>query len=195
MKIIELKFRDENYEETLLSHLRNRVFHLTTEKALKNILRTSCIFNNKSGNFPINCSSENSLGHQRGWVCLFDFRNRSEHEIQKTRESYYDYFGPTWFRQYFKSHIKLNLAYLILSPKHYKELIANSFAHEEYKRTNKYYQYVPNTECWYPGDIPLQHIEKTILLRVYKNAPINNPHLYALHLIEYEQQRTKRSKA
>lgn len=182
MQTIELKFRDEDYEGKLMPHLRDQVFHVTTEKAFKNIIKDSYIHHNQSGQFPLNTSSDKSFGRNNGWVCLFDFRMKSESEIEKTKSCYY-FLGPTWFWEYFKKHSKLNIVYLILNSTCHDRIIPNSAARGNCG------QYVPITECWFPGNVPVEYIEKVVMLKVYESAPVHNQYAYALHLIEYEDRK------
>lgn len=174
MQTIELKFRDQDYEDKLMSHLRDQVFHITTEKAFKNIIKDSYICHNKSGQFPLNTSSDKSLGRNNGWVCLFDFRIKSEAEIQNTRLCY-DFLGPSWFWEYFKEHRKLSIVYLILNPGCYDKIIFNKAAKKNCE------QYIPRTECWFPGDIPVEYVDKVVMLKVYKSVPVQI-HVYTLFI-------------
>lgn len=59
-------------------------------------------------------------------------------------------------------------------------------------KTNPYEHYIPKTECWYPGDIPLGCLEKTLLVKIYKTAPKDNPFLYAHHQLLVESERKKK---
>lgn len=167
MQTIELKFKDKDYEDEVMLHLRGQVFHMTTEKAFKNIIKTSYIYNNKNGRFPLNTSSEKSFGRNNGWVCLFDFRMKSDAVIHKTKSCYY-FLGPSWFWTDFKRHQKyltqkLSIAYLILNPSYYNKLVPNSAA------SRSCGQYIPDTECWFHGDISIAYIDKVVMLKAYRS--------------------------
>ena len=183
MEIIELNFETEDYLEDLMCHLAGQIFHLTSEASFKLIQKEKYIKNNKNGEFQLNVSSDNSFGRKNGWVCLFDFKNKTEEEIQKTI-SCYTFWGPSWFWEYTEDYKKIALAYLIISPECFDQIVPNSRAPEVFKKTGEYQQYIPKTECWFPGKVPISCVKKVIIVRSCVDAPKNNPFLYAHHLMQ-----------
>ncbi len=80
----------EKLEETLLPRLAGSVFHVTTQEAAKQILADGEIANNKSGQFKFMYpQAEHSYFRQRGCVCFFDLRSKSQEEIEEALTKYY----------------------------------------------------------------------------------------------------------
>ncbi|TAK09462.1 hypothetical protein EPO44_01260 [bacterium] len=167
MNIETLSYTDR---ECLLDRLRGGVFHLTTRDAYEAIQKAGEISNNKSARFPLNTSSQNSLGRLLGCVCLFDLRNDTPEVIQNTLECYY-FLGPTWFARHEDDCIVWDLAYLFLSPEYYDLIIPNSEVHDYYKKTGKYLHAIPASEVWVKDKIPLSWIEKVFLVTIREPAP------------------------
>lgn len=170
MEKIVLTFNEQAYDDEVMYHLGGTVFHLTTAKAYRNIRKTKAICSNANGQFPVNTASENSFGRCRGWVCLFDFRGKTDAEIEDGRLRY-NFLGPSWFWQYFKEYKKLDIIYLILSESCYHEIVPNKVAWEAFRATGEYKHFVPDVECWFPDSLSLTKIRKTLVLRVIESAP------------------------
>lgn len=171
--IIENKSIDDR--KVLLDCLKNHVFHVTTSDAFKNIQETGEISNNWSGELPINTSSQNSYGRLKGYVCLFDLRNRTEEVIQHTLDCYY-FLGPTWFMKHGRRFLYWNLVYLFLKEEYHDRLISNSKVFEHWRKTEVYLQAIPDTEVWIEERIPLSWIKKVLVVKIREAAPdINTP--------------------
>jgi len=165
-----------------LNRLRGKVFHLTTKKAFEKIKTDGFIFNNKNGRFGLNTSSENSFGREQGWICFFDLRNKSDQDIEETLIRY-NFLGPSWFCEYGVEFSEMNMAYLILNSSSYDKLIRNESPKSSWIENKKGMMYIPETECWYPGDLPLSFIKETIVVRIFQDAPKHNRFLYDHHLM------------
>jgi hypothetical protein len=187
MEKVILEFKDQAYQDQLMPHLKNEVFHLTTMKAFRNIVKTKTICNNMNGQFPINCGSDNSFGRKNGCVCLFDFRGKSEAAIQETMFKY-NFLGPSWFWQYLRKCKKLSIVYLILNESCYDNIVPNTVAWETFRVKGEYQQLIPETECWFPGKISTKKIKKAVFLRVREAAPSDGL-LKFLHMSEYRNKR------
>jgi hypothetical protein len=170
MDIEKLKTDDR---EVVLDRLRGRVFHLTSWAAYGEIQRIGEISNNQAGAFSINTGSQNSFGRLHSCVCLFDLRHYNADIIKKTLGCY-DFLGPPWFAKHGKKYISWALAYLILDPQYYDQIIPNSWVHDHCRETGENLQAIPNSEVWVEGKIPLSWIEKALLVKVREPAPDRN---------------------
>jgi hypothetical protein len=184
-------YRDDNYKDDLLSRLRENVFHVTTIKAYESILKDGFIFANQEGQYLINVGSQKSVGRYKGWVCLFDLRGKNDKEIDAALNCYY-FLGPHWFEEYSPDYTELKLAYLIISSSHYIHLIPNKVARTCWTDGSGYTQYIPKVECWFPGNLPVDYIEKVLRVRIYASVPKDNPFLYAHHMIALNEQENKK---
>jgi hypothetical protein len=165
----QLQCNNNEAFENIVPHLRGKIFHITTEQAFKQIQRDGKIRNNKDGSLGFNSNSEASFGRNRGWVCLFDFRD--EETIVPTL-SYYAFHSPP-----FKSsaHVSSDsrIVYIFLNQESYSHIIPNDVAWKIYQEEGGQYPHrVPKTECWYPGDIPLTCIDNALLVSVRKSVGI-----------------------
>ena len=89
----------------------------------------------------------------------------------------YDFLRPDWLTTHELEQTESHLAYLFLHPARYADLIPNS-------RGQISDFFVPKVECWYPGDMPLAHIEAVLFVRIIENVP-TDPFLRALYHVEY----------
>jgi len=192
MIVDEIIYTDQDHAADLLERLHDTVFHLTTKEAFDQIQRDVYIFHNRERRFALNIASENSFGRNRGWVCLFDLRGHPEATIKETRKKY-NFLEPSWFKRYYTKYTESHLAYLFLDPKTYPALVSNQTAANIRKATNRNNHYVPKTECWYPGDLPLTAIGSVLLVQIYTSAPTHNLLLYAHHRCEVERERKRRN--
>jgi hypothetical protein len=191
MIVSEFEYIDRDPGDDLLDNLRETVFHLTTRVAFDQIRQDGLVYQNKDGRFALNPTSETSFGRLKGWVCLFDLRNRSQDVIDDTLQMYY-FLRPSWFVLYDPDYAQADLAYLILDRDAYKKIIPNETARREWSNTGKYRHYVPQTECWFPGNLPIKYIERVLLIRVHKSVSKDNEFYYAHHMLAVEQQRKRR---
>ena len=190
MIIDQIEYINKDFEEDLLERLRGNIFHLTTKRAFELIKEKGFVYHNKNNEFALNPMSEKSFGRNRGWVCLFDLRKQSREIIDETLIKY-NFLRPSWFIRHEPEFTELNLAYLFVHPRVYNRIIPNDTANKVWLETNKYEHYVPKAECWYPSNMPLECVGKVLLVRIYENAPKDNPFLYAHHLIAVEEERVK----
>ena len=171
-----ISYINKDYRNDLLRHLTGRIFHVTTATAFDYIQEDNYIFHNKSGRLPIHRSSENSYGRKNGWVCLFDLRNQSNETIRDALIKY-DFLRPNWLVDHKLEQTESHLTYLFLKPASYSEIIPNS-------QGQPYAFFVPQVECWYPGDMPLGHIDSVLFVRIVENVP-TNPLFRAAYYVEY----------
>jgi len=189
MEITRMEIADVDLAVALLPHLRGRVFHVTNQTSFKEIHRCGAILNNRDERFALNVASGKSFGRQRGWVCLFDLRECTNKTIKETLDKYY-FLEPSWFMRYTPDYTISELTYLFLKSKAYPELVSCDVAKKEWLENGRYGHYVPNTEAWYLGDIPLSLVESVLLVTIRTEAPKNDPFLYAHHQLNYERQQS-----
>jgi hypothetical protein len=170
--IRHLEYINRAHKDDLLKQLIGQVFHLTTKQAFEQIKSEGFVFHNQSQRFNINTGSENSSGRKRGWVCLFDLRNKSGEDIGETLIRY-NFLGPEWFRVSNKEFSELNLTYLILDSSFYEKIVPNEEVKEWIKKKQSEF-YIPRTECWYPGDMPLACIHEAIVVKIFQDVPKDN---------------------
>ena len=133
-----------------------KVFHVTSFKSYCVILREGMIKTNKEGDFKFTFpQSEISYGRKRGYVCLFDLREKSNDIIEEGLMKYY-FLNPY--------HTQNSPVFLIISPFLYSNLIYDAKAREE---DTKYEEmFIPYVECWYPGSISLKYVGEILEVKV-----------------------------
>ncbi len=171
METQSIEFIDTEYKDQLLGLLRDKVFHVTTVKAFESIQKDGFIYGNQDAKYPLNESSLKSFGRCRGWVCLFDLRGKGDKEIENGLNCYY-FLMPSWFEELNESehYTEWRLVYLYLSHAYYKDLTPNREASQNDKRS----QFIPEVECWYPGNIPIGHIEKSLCVRIRRTFNLDS---------------------
>jgi len=180
MDIQSIDFIDMQYRDELLGLLREKVFHVTSEKSYRRIQKDRFIFANQDEKYPLNAGSLKSFGCYRGWICLFDLRGKSDKEIDDALMCYY-FLGPSWFKKSYQTHTEYRFVYLLLSETCYDHLVPNREGRASLKDGSGYIQYIPGVECWFPGEISTQLIEKAICVRIRNSIPEDNPFLSAHH--------------
>lgn len=188
MEIRSIDFIDTQYRDELLGLLKEKVFHVTSAKAYRRIRKDGFIFANQDEKYPLNTGSLKSFGRYRGWVCLFDLRGKSDNEIDDALMCY-SFLGPSWFKEYYQNYTEYRFVYLLLSETCYNSLVPNREGRTSWKDGSGYTQYVPCVECWFPGKIPIQLIEKAICVRIRNYVPKDNPFLYAHHRLALKEKR------
>ena len=160
MFIKKLVYNKNNYRDKLLNELRYSIFHLTNYTNFKNIQKDGVIFNNKDKILPLNTSSEGSFGRRKGWICLFNLIDCSN-KIIKDELIKYNFLDSQVINS---PRFNDNPIYLILNPKYYDEIIQNEFARKNYIINGQPTLYIPFVECWYPSDLPLEKINKVLIV-------------------------------
>jgi hypothetical protein len=150
-----IECKHSELEDTVLPLLIDTVFHVTNEKGFKGIMSDGFIRNNKDDIFEYSFSqSKNSYGRKKGYICLFDFRNKSEDIIQNALLKYY-FLHPF--------HDENRTYFFQISAVTYPNLIDVTEAKREigYSRV-----WIPKVECWFPHDFSIEYIEKVIDVRI-----------------------------
>jgi hypothetical protein len=155
----------------LLPRLRERVFHVTPIDNLSGIEAAGAIQHNGDKKFAFASSmSENSYGRRRNWLCLFDFRGKTEKTLRDVRS---DYMFEDPFQVVVHPFLEMpedspaaSTAYLFLHCEAYSRLIpAANVQQEAVWRT-----LIRKVECWYPEDIPLSLIELVLVVNIDRTA-------------------------
>lgn len=187
-RAVQIKHLDINGGDlrvVLLPRLRERVFHVTSQANFEKIRRARAVLHNRDRRFPLNIASENSFGRKKGWVCLFDLRNCDDQTLEDTLDNKYCFLRPPWFVKYEPNSTISNVCYLFLDSRAQSELVSYKSA----KRECPCGHYIPKTEAWYPGEIPLPRIESVLLVTSRTEAPTG--YARVLHEIEYRDQQQK----
>lgn len=162
MRVEYLTYIDEDHHEPLLHRLRGRVFHMTKWSAMEQIRLHGRV---KHDAAPLtHVTYDNSFARQKGYVCLFDLRGATEDAIERTIEDYM-FLGPAFLRERNDLYEEDYLAYLIVDPNAAHLLVPNASAYGSGTH------YIPQTECWYPGDMPLVCVERILCVRARRNRP------------------------
>jgi len=186
MNIRRINYTRENFRDNLLAQLKGKVFHVTSEDNFWSIKEEGIIFQNREGIFPLNTSSEGSLGRKMESICFNDLREISDGNLESSLRKY-DFLEPSWFIRYTQESTILELAYLILNKNAWPKIINYKDLKNPYK-TYGPNLYVPNTECWIKGDVSLELIAETLLVKIQKKAPTDNQRMYEYHIRNYIQQ-------
>jgi len=154
---------DNELKKKVLPLLKETVFHVTSVNAYKGIVSDRAIIPNTDKKFSYTFpQSENSYGVKRGYICLFDLRNKNDDIIKKALMKFY-FLNPYPNRN--------RSVFLILSPKLYFNLIDYT---EAKKGTGYREMWIPHVECWYPGSIQLKDIDEVIRVTV-----LSDPYKYS----------------
>ena len=149
--------RDETLESQLLPLLRERVFHVTSLSRFQAIKKNGYINSNHDGSLGDTfAQSKISLGRSKGWVCLFDLRNKTTDSIQRGLECLY-FLAP--------HQLGNNIAFLLLHSTAYSQVITSD------KITaipNLPTFRVPRVECWFPDHLPVTLLEEALLVRILR---------------------------
>jgi len=146
-----LVVRDRNARSRLLPLLREQVFHVSPLSRLAAIETSGAILCNRGGALgDLYPQSRISIARQRGYVCLFDLRQQGEDAIRDGL----DCFGfPTAGR------FGNGVACFILKPEATAGVVIWNDIRAELEIGAFH---IPNVESWFPGDLPLSHVESIV---------------------------------
>ncbi len=83
IKILRMIINRRDLYNYLLPLLKDCIFHVTNMDGRIGIFNSMRIMNNHDGRFEFSYGqSVNSFGRKRGYVSLFDFRNKDKEEIE-----------------------------------------------------------------------------------------------------------------
>ena len=190
MNIQKIEYIYKDYQDDLLDQLRGKVFHVTSWDVFDSIQKSGFILHNKDERFQLNTASGESFGRNRGWVCFFDLRTISDEDLEWTLRKYY-FLKPHWFVRYTRDDTVAELAYLILDDGALSKIVSIEHVKEQELRTKNYEHYVPKAEVWFPGDVPIELVKETLLVKIQSRVPKDNVLMYAHHMNAYEEQQKK----
>ncbi len=131
------------------NNLVGRIFHITSMESLKSI--QSCGFvSTSTKNDTFGLQSKTCYGRQMGWICLFDFRSVSDEQIENSCQC------CLW--QLLTRKLIEPVA-LIIHTDVYSEIKFQAEVKACYKRQIIPGLYVPDTECWYPRNLPIKNVD------------------------------------
>ena len=147
----------------ILPPLQETVFHVTREASLIGIRQDGYVDTNRDGRYETPFGFPSSYGRRKGYVCLFDLRDKTDEDVQ---------FGQDCLS--FTQPVALGhrVAYLILSPTAYDELISEHNAILDVGEHGSR-DWVPRLECWYPRALPINRIS-TILHVDFRKQTLEN---------------------
>jgi hypothetical protein len=149
LPIGRLSVKSSDLEPVVLPLLLGTVFHVTSSPALIDVVSSGAIRSNHDRRFQFTFpQSENNYGRQRGYVCLFDFREASENAAREARCKF-NFLKPT----------SADPVFLFLTPSEYPRLIAWTDAPAGA-------MVIPYVETWYPGDVPLSLLSGALVVTV-----------------------------
>jgi len=191
MQIVKIQIHNGD-PDIHLDYLKGQVFHVTTQVAYDAILKSGKIWNNRDKKFKLNTSSQESFGRHMGYVCLFDLRNMCPDVIEPvSRYGSYNFLRPLWFKQLRNDCNNWNLAYLILNPLYYDQLIPYEKIHEYPQERGMCRMAIPKIEAWIKDCVPLTLIVKIILVTINRAAPDRKSLGGMLHQIDFEEKASK----
>lgn len=163
MECIVLDYMDNDYGNDLLSHLRDKVLHMTTQDGYKSIRKDGYIYANTKGKYPAASGHSECYGNCHGLVCLFDLRGKTEQELNDFSLTHL-LFKMGGSRQPQKSTV-----YLILAPTAYNSIICNEDGPVPSEKPCDFH--IPKYECWFPEKIPLDCIKTALCVKVTIPTP------------------------
>jgi len=142
-------------EQVMLPLLRGRVFHVTKEENFEGIRRSGWIVSNQQARLAFTPRQpESSYGCKRGWVSLYDLSDPTDGEIKEALIRH-------WFLRTIR-HESPHV-YLIVAESTWSSLISCKRASREVGGKEFF---IPFVEAWYPGDMPLELVTDSLLVRV-----------------------------
>ena len=173
MEIIDLNFNEQNHTKEVLSHLKNQVFHLTSLKVSESIKKMGRILNSNNGNCKPIWNSNNNFARIHNYICLLDLRNATDDIIDSILIKY-NFLTPSFFEEYHEPYFISDLAYFILNEKYYSKIIPNDAALSYAKESGHNSNYIPKTECWFAHELPIEYINKLLLVHLKRKVKPNN---------------------
>jgi len=156
----EYNFYNDELRKKLLPILKGKVFHVTSYVRFKKIQEDGLIRSHIKKKHGRTFAYENSYGRLRGYVCLFDLRNKKKSEINHGLDCFY-----------FLGHRLLSKkqTHLIIKEEYYSKLIDTQHAKAEVKFSELF---VPHIECWYPANLPLSNIQEVVVVNIKSRSEI-----------------------
>jgi hypothetical protein len=149
LPVRRLSVKNSDLAPVVLPLLIGTVFHVTSSAALMAIGGSGAIHSNHDRRFQFTFpQSENNYGRQRGYVCLFDFREASEDAAREARRKF-NFLKPT----------SADPVFLFLHPSKHARLIP-------WTEAPVGAMVIPYVETWYPGDVPLSSLTYALVVTI-----------------------------
>ena len=148
---------DKEIRSVLLPSLLQRVFHVTRYQSLQQIKEAGCIDPNTDGSLGDSFPGSNmSYGRHKGYVCFFDFRNKTPEAIS---------WGLNCCNFMEANHLGNRIAVLLLDTSAYARLIPVSAVPLDDKKGTLS---IPQVESWYPGAVSLELIAEVFDVSIHR---------------------------
>jgi hypothetical protein len=151
-QMIERTLRVQSREivERVFPMLRERVFHVTSPARLQQIRQEGFIRANADGALgDTSPQSRISVARQRGFVCLFDLRNKTDDEFS---------YGLHCFWRSWEV-----VAILFVAPPTHAQMVM----WDDIRSTVELgAMHIPAVECWFPVDLPFSAIDETLIVQI-----------------------------
>ncbi len=145
------KLPDRELRAVLLPGLVGQVFHVTRYAAYEHIVKSGFIHSNADSSFGESFpGSRNSYGRAKGYVCLFDFRDKPPEAIS---------WGLDCCNFLEANHRGDRIAILLMTAGLFDSLIPASSA---FASGGQGKLWIPEVECWYSGSIPLHFVAEVL---------------------------------
>lgn len=163
--IRQIEVPEQELEAQLLPILRDRVFHVTTRGAYRNIEEEGTVLPS-----PSNARTWEYDAYFRsiGCVSLCDLRTIDDDQLEHALDAYY-FLDPR--------HGEPDPVFLLLSPDAVGDIISYSDAVADGGPVGGK-MLVPHIEAGYPGELPLSAVAEAIFVTVHRSPP--DAHLEAL---------------
>lgn len=150
-----LRIHNRDLKDALLPRLTNRVFHVTTGRAVFQVMSDGVIRANADGRFSFTFGqSENSYFRKRNCVSVFDLRARTPEQIEDSLGKYY-FLNPSFAEN--------RPVYLFLNASCFDKLVPWTKWKEERAWRE---MIVPYVEAGYPGDLEFNLIDEVLRLDI-----------------------------
>ena len=142
--------------QVLFPLLFGRVFHVTTEEKFNDICRSGWIYSKEQTQFVLTPGqSETTYGRKQGWVSLYDLSYTEHTDIKEALIRY-------WFFRTLRAG--RTDVYLMIAKSAWSSLVSWKRASRDVGGQEFF---VPFVEAWYPGDIPLQLVNESLVVSVH----------------------------
>lgn len=142
-----------DFTDTLLDRLRGHVFHVTSLSSFRKIQTDGFIDTNEKSQYKTPFGFPSSYGRRKGYVCLFDLREKSNEDIRFAHDCL-PFTHPT--RQ-----LGPLVAYLLLAESAFTKLISPEMAVKDVG-AHRSMAWIPRIECWFPGQITLDFVSSVL---------------------------------
>ena len=159
-RVERLKVHESELQTTLLDRLLGNVFHVTTQDAWPQILRTESVLSNPPDHPAIRKWEYDAYFQRKSHVSLCDLRSVRESDLNMALDAYFflDLGGG-----------RADPVFLILSRSSVKRIVTYDEAIDD--ATEAKQMIVPFIEAGYAGDLPLAEITDVLVVDIDRPPP------------------------